>query len=114
MAGYKSSEGKRSIDKPSMTETPPRRPVTPKKKSAGKLSIDVDCSDALTGLKAVQREAKKATGALREFEDVRSKSGLTYNKECPECGDVMTKVVLLADDEELDSSARCRSCDCRE
>lgn len=30
--------------------------------------IDVDVSDALTGLKAVQREAKKATQALRELE----------------------------------------------
>lgn len=32
------------------------------------VKIDVDVSDALTGLKAVQREAKKATQALREVE----------------------------------------------
>lgn len=30
--------------------------------------INVDVSEALTGLKAVQREAKKATQALRELE----------------------------------------------
>lgn len=33
-----------------------------------KVKIDVDVSEALTGLKAVQREAKKATQALAEFE----------------------------------------------
>lgn len=32
------------------------------------LKIDVDVSDAITGLKAVQREAKEATKALREVE----------------------------------------------
>jgi phage-related minor tail protein len=32
------------------------------------IKIDVDISDALTGLKAIQREAKKATQALRELE----------------------------------------------
>lgn len=30
--------------------------------------INVDVSEALTGLKAIQREAKKATQALRELE----------------------------------------------
>ena len=32
------------------------------------VKINVDVSEALTGLKAVQREAKKATQALRELE----------------------------------------------
>lgn len=32
------------------------------------LKIDVDVSEALTGLKALQREAKEATKALRELE----------------------------------------------
>ncbi|MCM3784330.1 hypothetical protein M3231_15205 [Neobacillus mesonae] len=32
--------------------------------------INVDVSEALTGLKAIQREAKKATQALREYEAV--------------------------------------------
>lgn len=33
-----------------------------------KISVDVDVSDAITGLKAVQREAKEATKALRGIE----------------------------------------------
>lgn len=42
--------------------------------SIGKLRVDINCSDALTGLKAVQREAKKATAALKEFERVYNKT----------------------------------------
>lgn len=40
------------------------------KQSRGDLTvkIDVDVSEALTGLKAVQREAREATKALRELE----------------------------------------------
>lgn len=38
------------------------------------IKIDVDISDALTGLKAIQREAKKATQALRELEEVSNKA----------------------------------------
>ncbi|WP_434750243.1 hypothetical protein [Paenibacillus amylolyticus] len=41
--------------------------------------INVDVSEALTGLKAIQREAKKATQALRELEEAQkavSKCGL--------------------------------------
>ena len=30
--------------------------------------VNIDVSDALTGLKAIQREAKRATAALRELE----------------------------------------------
>ena len=33
------------------------------------VKIDVEVSEALTGLKAIQREAKKATQALRELEE---------------------------------------------
>jgi hypothetical protein len=36
----------------------------------GKVTVDIDCSEALKGLKAVTREAKKATQALKEFEDI--------------------------------------------
>jgi len=36
--------------------------------SAMQLKVDVDVSEALTGLKALQREAKKATQDLRELE----------------------------------------------
>ncbi|NRG30715.1 hypothetical protein [Niallia circulans] len=47
-------------------------------KSAGNLTVkvDVDISEALTGLKALQREAKKATQVLRELEEAH-KIGLT-------------------------------------
>lgn len=32
------------------------------------VKVDIDMSEALTGLKALQREAKKATAALKEAE----------------------------------------------
>jgi hypothetical protein len=35
------------------------------------IKVDVDVSEALTGLKAVQREAKEATRALRELESAQ-------------------------------------------
>jgi hypothetical protein len=35
------------------------------------IKVDVDISDALTGLKALQREAREATKALRELENAR-------------------------------------------
>ncbi|ADU30993.1 hypothetical protein [Evansella cellulosilytica] len=44
------------------------------KQSIGKLTVDIDCSDALKGLKAIQREAKKATAALKELEEQQKKS----------------------------------------
>jgi hypothetical protein len=48
----------------------------------GELTIqvraDVDVSEALTGLKALQREAKEATRALRELEDAQN-SKQTYD-----------------------------------
>jgi hypothetical protein len=40
--------------------------------SALHIKVNVDVSEALTGLKALQREAKKATQALRELEDAQS------------------------------------------
>lgn len=35
------------------------------------IKVDVDISEALTGLKALQREAKKATQGLRELEEAQ-------------------------------------------
>lgn len=52
-----------------------------KKKDRGSFIIDIDCSDALKGLKAVQREAKKATAALKELEEES-----TGRNRCSECG----------------------------
>ncbi|TYS50096.1 hypothetical protein [Bacillus infantis] len=48
-------------------------------RSIGKLKMDVDCSDALRGvegLKAVPREAKKATASLNGFENAMKQSKL--------------------------------------
>ncbi|MCY7780071.1 hypothetical protein MOB41_16855 [Bacillus haynesii] len=44
-----------------------------KRESIGKIKIDLDVSDAITGLKAVQREAKAATKALAELESDRTR-----------------------------------------
>lgn len=43
------------------------------KTNVGELTIDVDVSDALKGLKAITREAKKATEALKELEEQQKK-----------------------------------------
>lgn len=40
-----------------------------------RIKLDVDVSDAITGLKAVQREAKAATKALAEFQDLAERLG---------------------------------------
>ena len=40
-----------------------------------KVKIDVDVSEALTGLKAVTREAREATKALRELEEAAKSYG---------------------------------------
>ena len=45
------------------------RKTNNKSKSVGSFHVDIDCSDALKGLKAIQREAKKATQALKELEE---------------------------------------------
>jgi D-serine deaminase-like pyridoxal phosphate-dependent protein len=45
-------------------------------KSSGTISVDIDCSEALKGLKAVTREAKKATSALQELEEQQKRIGL--------------------------------------
>lgn len=43
-----------------------------KESTALRVKVNVDISEALTGLKALQREAKKATQALRELEGATS------------------------------------------
>ena len=42
-----------------------------------KVKIDVDVSEALTGLKALQREARDAVKALRELEAELSTKSIT-------------------------------------
>lgn len=46
----------------------------------GMVTVDIDVSDALTGLKAVQREARKATRSLRELEEQQKK--VSYGCDC--------------------------------
>lgn len=53
-------------------------------KSIGKLTIDA--SDTIKGLKAIQREAKKATAALKELEEQKKDKYLVI--ELDELGDV--------------------------
>lgn len=55
-------------------------------KSVGSFYVDIDCSDALKGLKAVQREARKATAALKELEEQKKNKYLSI--ELDELGDV--------------------------
>ncbi|CEG28092.1 hypothetical protein [Bacillus sp. B-jedd] len=47
-----------------------------KDNSALTITLKADVSDALTGLKAVTREAKKATAALKDVDDITSKKVL--------------------------------------
>ena len=50
------------------------------KKRNGSLSLDIDCSDAIKGLKSVQREAKKATAALKELGNEQTKEHMLVIK----------------------------------
>ncbi len=55
-------------------------------KSIGTITVDIDCSHAIKGLKAIQREAKKATAALRELEEHKKDKYLVI--EIDKLGDV--------------------------
>ncbi|MFD2133327.1 hypothetical protein ACFSKI_19110 [Pseudogracilibacillus auburnensis] len=68
-------------DKPSFKGAEEKKGVQPKPKSIGTLTVDIDCSDALKGLKAVQREARKATAALKELEVKQNNMGLPIRME---------------------------------
>ncbi|EGI2114784.1 hypothetical protein FH832_002847 [Listeria monocytogenes] len=50
------------------------------------ININVEVSEALTGLKAIQREAKKATQALRELEEAQQYN-ITININEPDTVD---------------------------
>ena len=57
-----------------MTEdNKPPAPPSQKKKNDLTVKVDIDVSDALKGLKAVQREAKNTARALREVEELSDK-----------------------------------------
>lgn len=48
------------------------------KRSIGQLTVNIDCSAALKGLKAITREAKKATEALKALEEQKSKMSFPH------------------------------------
>ncbi|MDY7044049.1 hypothetical protein RVS70_07495 [Virgibacillus sp. M23] len=52
----------------------PRIGDTPPKKSVGTLEVDIDYSNTIKGLKAIQREAKKTTASLKELEEQRKRN----------------------------------------
>jgi hypothetical protein len=56
------------------------------KTSIGSLSVDIDCSNAIKGLKDIQRESKKATAALKELEEQKENKYLVI--ELDELGNV--------------------------
>lgn len=51
-----------------------RPPQKKKQVNVGEFKVDIDCSEALIGLKAVQREARKVTQALKELEEQQKKN----------------------------------------
>ncbi|MFJ5713128.1 hypothetical protein [Neobacillus sp. NPDC093127] len=57
-----------------------------------KVKIDVDCSEALKGLKAVTRAAKKATAALKELDDAQRKvSSISITVDGKAIGGILTE-----------------------
>ncbi|WP_079479708.1 hypothetical protein [Halobacillus salinus] len=70
----------------------------------GSLHLELDCEDALKGLKAVQREAKKATAALKELDNLK-------RHLCPKCGVIDLEVQRLHGDQKMIAEMKvCRSC----
>ena len=62
------------------------------------IEVEVDVSEALTGLKALQREAKESTRTLRELEEARRQlNGL--NLYTVWNGDYYTEVLVIANDD---------------
>ncbi|MBB6451996.1 putative RNA-binding Zn-ribbon protein involved in translation (DUF1610 family) [Salirhabdus euzebyi] len=53
----------------------------------GNVHINVDVSEAVKGLKAVQREVRKTIAALKEVDEIQKHT-------CPECGKMSLKTLL--------------------
>lgn len=72
--------------------------------SAGTITVDIDCEDALKGLKAVQREARRATKELKDLDK-------TIKHQCPECKAISLNIESLYAGEEVQSKERiCSHC----
>lgn len=61
-------EHRQSVENKSIENNKPSAPPSQKKKNDLTVKVDIDVSDALKGLKAVQREAKKTVQALKEVD----------------------------------------------
>lgn len=90
----------------------------PKKRSVGELTVDIDCSDALKGLKAIQREARKATATLKELEGLKSHA-IVFDEmhyKCPVCkGTRLGTIHKKVDDEIIDTKHNvCVDCGARQ
>lgn len=88
--------------------------------TAREITVDIDVSDALKGLKAVTREAKKATAALKEFEKQKKILGTKpsmvvfdeFHFACPKCGENLEESIVRADDKEVKKCLVCSNWEC--
>ncbi|GGJ48549.1 hypothetical protein [Virgibacillus salexigens] len=71
--------------------------------SAGTFKLDIDCVDALKGLKSIQREAKKATAALKELDSVEE-------NRCPKCERLSVTTETMTSDLMGVHKKQCRKC----
>jgi len=89
----KNCQAKMSITEPVIIEL-----TQPKGKSANGLKIDVgiDVSEALKGLKAIQREAKKTARVLREVEEIgRMSPAREFSKTMEDAGDGLATTLAV-------------------
>ncbi|NGQ95482.1 hypothetical protein G3578_09990 [Brevibacillus sp. SYP-B805] len=70
------------------------------------LTLNVDVSDALTGLKALRREADKAAKALRELNEVRAQSWNFQSGEYIEWEGELHRVICADEDTSVLASSR--------
>lgn len=61
-----------------LIEGDPEEIYTGPKRTPLSIKIDIDVSNALKGLKAVQREAKEAAKSLREVESINADEGIFH------------------------------------
>ena len=86
----------------------------PLHKSPGTLTVDLDCSDAIKGLKSIQREARKATAALKEFEEQKRITNMEIfdgEAECPKCGsDEVKREQMISSGSIVNEKTECKDC----
>lgn len=84
------------------------------KMGASLLRLSVDVSEALKGLKALQREARSTTKALKELEGKKATMTIVdeMNGLCPKCNSHITTedVYSLGCEQPLEQSRYCTEC----